>query len=81
VHIKRLILDGVPLAVADRHALQRALEAELTRLLTDHGLGPTLQAGGSLAAVKTHNIQLTTHRRPDHFGRQIAQAVHSGLSR
>jgi hypothetical protein len=79
VSIERLILDGLSLSHSQRPLVQASVEAELARLLAADGLASHLQSGGALPHLKGGNIQLTHHSDPNTFGRQIAQAVYSGI--
>ena len=42
LHIERLVLDGLPIDRGQGPHVQAAVEAELTRLLTENGLDATL---------------------------------------
>jgi hypothetical protein len=79
VHIEHLVLDGLPVAPGQGHLVRGAVEAELTHLLADGGLAPGLTSGGAWSSVSGGSIVLGGGDRPDHLGRQIAQAVHGGL--
>ena len=78
LHIERLVLDGVNIASDQSHLLQVSVEAELTRLLMDGGLSPSLAQGTALPSISADNIQLT-NSDPTHIGRQIAQSVYGGV--
>jgi len=78
LHIERLVLDGVPIAPDQRHLLQASVEAELSRLLTNGGLSPTLAQGTAVPWVSTHGIQLTNNN-PTQIGQHIAQSVYGGI--
>jgi len=78
LHIDRLVLDGVNIAPNHLHLLQASLEAELTRLLTDEGLSPSLAQGTALPGISAGHIHLTNNN-PTHLGRQIAQSVYEGI--
>lgn len=79
LHIERLVLDGVNLAAGQRHLLQASVETELTRLLTDGGLAPSLARGSALPKLSGSGIQMTTSN-PIQIGRQIAQSVYGGIT-
>ena len=78
LHIERLILDGVNIAPSQRHLLQASVETELTRLLTDRGLSPSLAQGPAVPRLSTGGIQLTGNN-PTQIGQQIAQSVYGGI--
>lgn len=79
LYIDRLILDGLPVERMHAPQVQEAVEVELTRLLSEQGLGPHLEAGGAAPSVPTHNVQFTTGSTPRQIGTQIAQSVYSGI--
>ena len=81
VHIERLILDGLPLEKWQGPLVQAAVERELTRLLTAHGLAHELQSGGAVPQVRANGLQLANATHPTRLGQQIAQSVYSGLGR
>ncbi len=78
LHIERLVLDGVDIAPGQRHLLQASVETELTRLLTDRGLTPSLAQGVVLPRLSTGGMQLTGNN-PTQLGQQIAQSVYGGI--
>ena len=59
--------------------MQAAIEAELTRLLTENGLASHLQTGGAIPSLNTNGIQLTPGSSPKQMGILIAQSVYSGI--
>ena len=78
LHIERLVLDGVNIAPSQHHLLQASMETELTRLLTDGGLSPSLAQGTALPRISTDGIQLTSNN-PTQIGQQIAHSVYGGI--
>lgn len=81
LHIERLVLDGIDVPHHERPALQAAMSAELTRLLTEGGLQPGLTVGGAMAFARGDDMQMTPGGDPQHLGQQIAGAVYGGLGR
>lgn len=79
LHIERLVLDGLPIAWHERPQLQAAVEAELTRLLTESGL--SRQGNIAVREIQAAPIQLSAEHDPAQIGRQIAQSVYGGLNR
>lgn len=79
LHIERLILDGLPIESHQAPHVQAAVEAELTRLLTENGLSPHLKTGRALHSLKANEIQLTPGNSLAQMGAQIAQSVYSGI--
>jgi hypothetical protein len=79
LHIERLVLDGLPLERNQGPLVQTAIEAELTRLLTQNGIAPNLQAGCVMPMLNTNSIQLTTGSNAPEIGSQIAGSIYSGI--
>jgi len=84
--IDRIVLDGLPLDAEDGAVLQRAVEAEVTRLLADPettadavSRAPGLRRGGSRAWVRGGALAPSTDLSPDRLGRAIARATIDGL--
>ena len=65
-------------AINRRHVLQVTVENELTRLLTDGGLSPSLAQGTTLPRLSTGGIQLTGNNLTQ-LGQHIAQSVYGGI--
>lgn len=81
VHIDRLTLEGLPLASAQSPRLRRAIERELSRLLSRGGIATTLSRGGALPRIDAPSICFGARERPDALGRSIAGAVYGGIGR
>ena len=79
LHIDRLILDGLPIERAQAPQIQAAVEAELTRLFAENGLGAHWQTGGATPSVHADAIQLAQGSSPAQMGAQIARSVYSGM--
>ena len=79
LHIERLVLDGLQLDHAQGKGVQAAVEAELTRLLTEQGLAAGLQGGGIVPVVPSAPVQFAQGSTPAGIGKQIAQSVYSGI--
>lgn len=75
LHIDQLLLDGVAIPVSQQPALQAAVEAELSRLLTTHGLAPSLLQGGEIAPLQGPVMEIAPDTPPTQLGTQIAQAA------
>lgn len=79
LHIDRLILDGLDLAYADRGRLAAAVEAELSRLISEGGLAADLSSGAALDALSGASILAPAGLSVDQMGARIAQGVYGGL--
>ena len=80
LHIERLVLDGLEIAPEQRPVLQAAVERELSRLLTERGLSPSLAQGIAVPQISTGGIQLI-NSNPTQIGQHIAQSVYGGIGR
>lgn len=80
VHIERLVLDGLPFPPAQGSLLRAAVEGELADRLATDGLVTSVSAGGAIARLATRPIQLSAQPDAGALGRQIAAAVHTGLT-
>jgi hypothetical protein len=81
VSIERLVLDGLPIEPGQGNAVRKAVEAELSRLLVDGGIGHELASGGAVPSVPGGSIEIGEKSHPRNLGRQIAGAVYGGLNR
>jgi hypothetical protein len=77
LHIEELILRNLP--YEQRYRIAEAFEQELTRLLTEHGLPPTLAAGGNIPHINLDHISVAAQAKPTAIGIQIAQQVYRVL--
>jgi hypothetical protein len=78
LHIDELILRGVP--YAQRQRITAATEQELTRLLAERGLPPSLARGGFVPRIKLDDIPMTAGAKPAVIGNHIAQNIYSNLA-
>ena len=79
LHIERLVLDGLQLERGQGPHIQAAIEAELTRLLTEQGLAGALQNGARLPILPAATMQLNPGSSPSQLGAQIAHSVYTGI--
>ncbi|HEX6924292.1 MAG TPA: hypothetical protein VF167_02625 [Longimicrobiaceae bacterium] len=79
LHIERLVLDGFELDAAQGPALQAAVQAEVSRLLMERGLGDGYRQSGALAYVRGADFQVPASAAPEPLGREIGAAVHRSL--
>jgi hypothetical protein len=76
--IEQLVLDGFP--PVDRDRIAGAVEAELARLLAEHGMPAGFANGGSLWRVDGGTFEMTSHSRPDSVGVEIARRIYGGMT-
>jgi hypothetical protein len=77
LHIDELILHGV--APNDAGQVGQAVEQELTRLLSLHGLPSSLSAARELEMLDGGRFAMTVHARPSSIGNQVAGSVFKGM--
>ena len=78
LHIDELILRDVP--YAQRQRIAAAIEQELTRLLTERGVPPSLARGGFVPRIKLDDVQVAAGAKPAAIGNRIAQNIYSNLA-
>jgi hypothetical protein len=81
LHIDRLIVDGFDLKRTDGRMVKSAVQAELSRLLTENGLHHELQQGGAVPQVKADTLQVGVNPSPRQLGTQIARSVYGGIGK
>ncbi len=81
LHIDRLVLDGFTLTPRERAIVRAAVEGELTRLLTEGGIGANWQSGGVVPGIRADSMHLSSNQTPSLIGEQIAQSVYSGIGK
>jgi len=78
LHIDELVLRGLP--DGQREQIAEAVEAELTRLLDEGGLPPSLAAGGTLPQVHVNDLHLAADNQPGAVGAHIAGSIYQSLA-
>jgi hypothetical protein len=76
LHIERIILDGIDLAPSDYHVLQTALQAELTRLLSNGSITDDLIGAGTVPHINAGTLTVTENSTPAEIGTLLAQTVY-----
>lgn len=79
LHIDALVIEGLELTAGDRAALQAAFETELTRLITERGLSPALQGGGTYTTLPAAPMTMPVVGGARRLGQQIARSVYGGF--
>lgn len=79
LHIERVVFDGIDLPQAQRPKLHAALEAELTRLLSEHGVETSWRRGGAIPHLSGSPLTLCAPIDPVRLGKQLAHAIYGGL--
>jgi hypothetical protein len=79
LHIDRLVLDGLNVSPGQGELVKASVEAELTRLLMDGGLGVGLHSGGAVPSIRTDTIEFAGKDNPLRQGEKIARSIYSGI--
>lgn len=79
LQIEELVLFGF--AARDRDLIGAAMQEELTRLLMEKGLSPTLGQGAEIPRLDGGLLEVQSGAKPEAIGIQIAQNIYGGLSR
>ena len=79
LHIEELVLHGI--APKDRYAIGEAVQRELTRLLTEQEIHPSLRQGREVARLDGGTFNVKQGTKPDAIGAQVAQSVYGGMKR
>mgnify|MGYP001315045729 CR=1 FL=1 len=77
LHIEELILHGGN--PADRHRIGDAVQRELTRLLAEGAVPPSILAAGEISSLDGGSRRVAVSSSGTVIGNQIARAVHEGL--
>ena len=74
--MERLTLDGLPLENSDGPIVRTAIETELSRLLTEQGLGDV--SSGAVPNLSLAPIELA-EIKPAQLGHKIAQSIYTAF--
>jgi hypothetical protein len=78
LNIEELVLTGV--AADDRALVAASLSRELTRLIAERGVPPSLTGAGNLANLDAGAFHLRPGERADALGTRIAGMLYQGLA-
>ena len=79
LHIEELVLDGFP--PQDRQRMARAVQQELTRLLSRGPVPSALTGGGTIARLDGGEFHVRHGMNPEQTGAQVARNLYGGLTR
>jgi hypothetical protein len=77
VQIERLVLDGLPMTAAEAARVRRAIEVEMSGLLSRRNLRGFTASAVPVASAAP--LQLTNHETPAALGTRIARSLHGVL--
>ncbi len=79
LQIEELVLQGFP--PNDQGAIGEAVQLELARLFTEHGVPGSLGQGGNIADLEGGHFNAPAGLGPAETGARIAQAVYDAVCR
>jgi hypothetical protein len=79
VSIERIVLDGLIVQGRDGDKVRAAVQSELTRLLREGGIAPSLTPAGATARLDAPSIQIPAGVQPVALGHKIAHAIYGGI--
>jgi hypothetical protein len=79
LNIDELVLHGFP--YKDRLHIGRAVERELSRMISRQGMPPKGMEAREVHRMDGGAFQVTSNAKPKAIGTQVAQAVYRGLNR
>lgn len=77
LQIEELVLHGF--AQKDRGRIQRAIEQELTRLLTERGVPASLSQSREIQQLQGSSFNVRAGMGVEAIGSQVAQAIYGGM--
>ena len=78
LEIEELVLRGF--ALEDRYSIGEAVQQELTRLLAERGVPPSLARSGEIGYLDGGSFAISPGMKAEAIGSQIAQNIYGGLS-
>lgn len=78
LHIEQLVLHGFRHSA--RYSIGKAVELELTRLLTERNVSPSLTKGGDFSRLDGGTINIAPSSKSDAIGTQVAQSVYENMN-
>ena len=79
LRIDAIVCDGFD--PVDRHAFGRAVERNLTRLLSERGVPAGLSQNRDIRAIVAPEIEVPVAATPDAIAQELARAIYDGLGR
>jgi hypothetical protein len=80
IHIERLVLEGLPVKGEHKEHILAAVQHEMRQLLAEGPAGD-FAVSGAIPALRGGSINVPPNPAPAQLGRQIARAVHQGISK
>jgi hypothetical protein len=78
LHIEELVLHGFP--SRDRYRIARAIEGELTRLLSEGKIPSALEQSGAITEIDGGAFEMKRGATPEYISEQISQKIYGGLN-
>jgi hypothetical protein len=77
IHIDELVLHGF--LQRDRYRIARAIESELSRLISEEGVPSALTRNADRPVLDAGPIDIESGTRPEVAGSRVARAVYRGM--
>ena len=81
LHIDRVVLEGFRFGVREQAGLASAMQVELSRLLSAHGLGAMPPAAAASPRLDAGELRVAHGSSAQRLGRAIARSLYRGLVR
>ena len=81
LHIDRVVLEGFRFGVREQAGLASAMQVELSRLLSAHGLAASLLCTAASPRLDAGELRVAHGSSAQRLGRAIAQSLYRGLVR
>jgi len=78
LHIEELVLHGFP--TAGHEGIGEAVQKELTRLLSEHGLPWSFSTIQEIERLDGGTLQLNSQSKPETIGNELARAIYGGMN-
>jgi hypothetical protein len=81
LHIEHLVLDGLSVTRGQGAQVKAAVEAELGRLLSEHGVAHEFRSGTALPSVNAAAMHAPRGASPAQLGTRIARSAFAGIGK
>jgi hypothetical protein len=78
-HIDRIVVDGLDVDPTQAGLLQRSVTTQLTKLLTDQGIGFPPDGSTNRGQLRSNSLRLGFGAEATSFGPQLANAIYASI--
>ena len=79
LRIEKLVLQGF--APGAHRSIGTVMKQQLTRLLSERGLNPSLSGKHEIASIDGGHLNMTPNTKTDVIGNRLAQTIYKGVNR